>query len=84
MGDGGGGEADAGAEFEDVDGSEDFVQDVYLAAGGVEAGGCDGEEGGFAGAVGAEDDPALVFFDCPVDVAEDVLAVAGDVCVVQV
>lgn len=50
----------------------------------MEAGGCDGEEGGFAGAVGAEDNPALVFFDRPVDVAEDVLAVAGDVCVVQV
>ena len=70
-GQGGGGQADPGPQFEDVHGAENFLQDPGLAARRVEPGGRNLEQSGLASAVGSEDHPALAFPDLPVDLAQE-------------
>src|SRR5690606_14525856 len=78
LGDGGGGQADAGAQFEDVDAAEPLAEDVDDAGGGVVAGGRQVEQRRLARAVGAEDHPALIGVDAPVDAVEELVVAASD------
>ena len=81
---GAGGQADARTQFENVDRSEGLVKNLNLAAGGVQAGRRDGEQGGLTGAVGAQHDPAFTFVHGPGNVVEDLAAAADDGNVLQV
>ncbi|CAH0327794.1 hypothetical protein SRABI128_06469 [Microbacterium sp. Bi128] len=66
-----GGQPDPGAELEDVDGAEDFLEDARHSGGRVDAGRGQLEERGLAGAVGAQDHPAFALFDLPVDLVQE-------------
>ena len=70
VGEGGAGQADAGTQVEDVDGAEHLAEDARDAGGRVQLGRGDLQQGGLAGAVGADQHPALVLLDRPVDVVE--------------
>ena len=70
LGERGAGEADPGPQLEHVDGAEHLLEDPGDARGRVDLRGGDLEQRGLAGAVGAEDHPALVLLDHPVDRVE--------------
>ncbi|EGJ78349.1 putative ABC transporter ATP-binding protein [Streptomyces sp. Tu6071] len=70
------GDADAGAQLEDVDAAEAVAEDADGAGGGEEVAGGHVEEGGLAGAVGAEDDPALPLLHGPGDLVDQSPALA--------
>jgi hypothetical protein len=71
---GGRGEADAGAQLEDVHRAHDLVEDPDDTARGMQAGSGELEQGGLACPVGAHDHPALALPDLPVDVVDEGLA----------
>ena len=70
VGQGRGGQADARAQLEDVDGSEHLAQHAGNTARGVHARTGDLQQRGFSGAVGPEYDPPLTLFNLPVDVRQ--------------
>src|SRR5690606_9205095 len=78
VGHGEAGHADAGAQFEDVRAgcAEGLAEDRGGSLAGVEVAGGDIEQGGLAGAVGAEDDPALTLLDRPGDLVHQSPALA--------
>ncbi|MCY1240345.1 hypothetical protein D9M72_531880 [compost metagenome] len=67
----GGGQADAGPEFKNVNSPQHFFQDAGHAACGVEPCSRNLEQSGLAGAVGSEDYPAFAFLDLPVHFVEE-------------
>ncbi len=78
LADGGADEADVFAEFAPVGPAEAAAEDGDFAGRGHEVTGDGAEEGGFAGAIGAENGPVLAGIDAPVDVREDMDAPAPD------
>src|SRR5690606_8609201 len=65
-----------GAELADVDLAEGLAEDGGGALAGEEVAGGDVEQGGLAGSVGAEDDPALALLDRPGDLVHQSPALA--------
>ena len=70
LGQRGAGQADPGAQLEDVDRAEHLVEDPGHAVGRVDLGRRDLEQRGLPGAVGAEHHPALALGDAPRDLVE--------------
>ena len=81
LGDGGAGPADARPQLEDVDRADDLAEDPDHAGGRVDLRRAQLHQRGLAGAVGSEDDPALVLLDHPVDSVEQgrLASLDGDV-----
>jgi hypothetical protein len=63
---------DARAQFVDVDPAQPLAEHVHRAAGRVQPGGGQVEQGGLAGPVRPEYHPALVQLDPPRDIAQQV------------
>src|SRR5690606_3238551 len=77
------GQADQGAQLEDVDPAQPLADDVDGAAGGVHPRGEQAQHRGLPGAVGAEDRPTLALGDLEGDGVEDVGPAASDGDIVQ-
>ena len=71
LGQGSAGEPDPRAQVEHVDRAEDLVEDAGDAGRGMDLGRGHLQQRGLAGAVGAEDHPALVLLDRPADRVEE-------------
>ncbi|GAB3525392.1 hypothetical protein GCM10027402_22350 [Arthrobacter monumenti] len=71
-----GSESDPGPQLKNVHRPEDFLEDSGNTLCGVHPCAGDLEEGRFASAVGAEDDPTFTFFDLPINTVQKRLAAA--------